>query len=185
MIPEEMMRLVKVKSNKDIFPEYENTPIGLLLEYHNLNKTFSTYTEAQMLIGMCIDNRKSLWIPENYAFIIRSGGANLFYHEFQVSYAIGVGNLKHIALIGHNHCGMVKLEDRKSEFISGLVKNAGWKEETARMHFENLSPFFEIGDSVEFLVAEAKRLQKRYPEVMVAPLFFDVDTGKLSQVKVN
>lgn len=180
-----MAKLIEVNSTQDIFPEYKNTPIGLLLEYHNLNKTFRQYSQAQMLIGMCMDNRKNLWIPENFAFVIRSGGANLFYHEFQVSYAIGVGNIKHIALIGHNNCGMVKLEDRKNEFISGLMKNAGWNEDTATMHFENLSPFFEIGNAIDFLVAEANRLRKRYPKVTVAPLFFDVDAARISQIKID
>ena len=180
-----MTKLVEVNSVEDIFPKYQKTPIGLLLEYHNLNHNFCTYKTPKMLIGMCMDNRKSLWIPENFAFIIRSGGANLFYHEFQVSYAIGVGDIHYIALIAHNDCGMVQLEERKEEFISGLSKNAGWKRETAQMHFESLSPFFEIGNAVEFLVSEVKRLQKRYPKVTVAPLFFNVDSGKLSQINID
>lgn len=178
-----MTKLIDVNSPEDILPEYQNTPIGLLLEYHNLNRTFCHYNQAQLLIGMCMDNRKNLWIPENFAFIIRSGGANLFFHEFQVSYAIAVGNLKHIALIGHNHCGMVNMDERKDQFIKGMVKNAGWKEESARNHFESLSPFFEIGDAVEFLVVEANRLRKRYPKIQVAPLYFNVDTGKISQIQ--
>ncbi|MGQ8336370.1 hypothetical protein ACUNWD_07440 [Sunxiuqinia sp. A32] len=180
-----MRRLIEVKSKADIFPEYKNTPIGLLLEYHNLNRTFCRYDSPQMLIGMCMDNRKSLWIPENFAFIIRSGGANLFYHEFQVSYAIGVGDVKHIALIGHNDCGMVQIHNRKDLFIEGLQKNAGWKQETAQMHFENLSPFFEIGDETEFLVSEAKRIQRRYPSIVVAPLYFNEETSKISQIEMK
>ncbi len=178
-----MAKLVEVNSLEDIFPAYRKTPIGLLLEYHNLNKTFCNYDRPQMLIGMCMDNRKNLWVPENFAFVIRSGGANLFYHEFQVSYSIGVGGVRHIALIGHNHCGMVRLEDRKDEFVNGMVRNAGWKEDNALMHFENLSPFFEIGDAVDFLVVEVERLRKRYPKVIVAPLFFNVDTGKILQIQ--
>ncbi len=178
-----MTKLVEIKSKQDIFPQYQDNPIGLLLEYHNLNKAFCKYDKAQMLIGMCMDNRKNLWMPENFAFIIRSGGANLFYHEFQVSYAIAVGNLRYIALIGHNHCGMEKLDDRKNEFIKGLVKNAGWKEENALTHFESLSPFFEVGNAAEFVLSEAARLRKRYPNVVVAPLYFNVDTGHLCQIE--
>ena len=64
-----------------------------------------------------------------------------------------------------------------------ITKNAGWKEESARNHFESLSPFFEIGDAVEFLVVEANRLRKRYPKILVAPLYFNVDTGKISQIQ--
>lgn len=177
-----MAKLIEVNSPQDILPDYRNTPIGLLMEYHNLNKTFRTYDHAQLLMGMCMDNRKSLWIPENFAFVIRAGGANLFFHEFQVSYAIGVGGVKHIVLIGHNHCGMEKLDDRKAEFIEGMVRNAGWKAENAASHFENLSPFFEIGNAIEFLLCETDRLRKRYPKVKVAPLYFDEDSGKLMQI---
>ncbi|MEN6455313.1 MAG: carbonic anhydrase [Prolixibacteraceae bacterium] len=178
-----MRKLVEVNSIADIFPEYDKTPVGMFLEYHNLNRPFCHYQQPQMLIGMCMDNRKNLWIPDNFAFVIRSGGANLFYHEFQVSYAIAVGGVRCIALIGHSNCGMVKLEERKEQFINGLVKNAGWKKETARMHFENLSLFFEIGNAVEFVLSEVKRLRKRYPAVTVAPLFYEVESGRILQIK--
>lgn len=177
-----MTKLIDVNSSADILPEYRNTPIGLLMEYHNLNKTFREYDQAQILMGMCIDNRKNLWIPDNFAWVIRSGGANLFFHEFQVSYAIGVGGVKHIALIGHNNCGMEKLDVQKAEFVDGMVRNAGWKPENAESHFENLSPFFEIGDAIEFLLCETDRLRKRYPKVKVAPLYFDEPSGKLLQI---
>jgi len=53
------------------------------------------------------------------------------------------------------------------------------------MHFENLSPFFEIGDAVEFVLSEASRIQKRYPAIQVAPLFYEIETGELLQIKVS
>lgn len=177
-----MRNLTEVKTEEDIFSEYKDTPISLLMEYHNLNRTFCNYNSPQMLIGMCIDNRKTLWIPENFAFVIRSGGANLFYHEFQISYAIAVGGVKHIALIGHNRCGMVDLEKCKDTFVDGMVSNAGWGKDTAESHFESLSPFFEIGDAKEFIVSEAKRIRQRYPNIIVAPLFYTIETGKISQI---
>ena len=77
-----------------------------------------------------MDNRKSLRIPDNFAYIIRTGGANLRYSEFKVSYAIAVGNVEHIALIGHNNCGMVNLVSKKEQFINGLVDKAGWEKRT-------------------------------------------------------
>src|ERR1039457_4409714 len=112
-----MKRLLSVKSTEDILPEYRNTPIGLLLEYHNLNRPFDDYQSSQLLVGMCMDNRKHLHMPDNFSFIIRTGGANLRYSEFKVSYAISVGGVRHITLIGHNHCGMVNLVSRKEQFI--------------------------------------------------------------------
>ncbi|MBU1037727.1 MAG: carbonic anhydrase, partial [Candidatus Omnitrophica bacterium] len=74
-----------VTKRADIPKDYLDNPIGLLLEYHNLNRQLDVYSQAQLLIGMCMDNRKHLHIPENFAFIIRTGGANLRYSEFKVS----------------------------------------------------------------------------------------------------
>ena len=172
-------KLIPVTKKKDIPQEYRGTPIGLLLEYHNLDRPFETYSEAKILIGMCMDNRKHLHMPDNFAFIIRSGGANLRYSEFKVSYAISVGQVSHIALIGHNHCGMVNLVARKKEFINGLVGRAGWTKEAAEEHFMNLALMHEIGNETDFIVSETNRLRKRYPKIKVAPLYLKVENSQL------
>lgn len=174
-----MQRLVNITKDSDIFSEYRKTPIGLLLEYHNLNKTLIAYEKAQLLIGMCMDNRKHLRIPDNFAFIIRTGGANLRYSEFKVSYAIAVGDVKYIALIGHNNCGMVNLMSRKDQFINGLVEKAGWNREWAEEHFMHFAPMFEIGNEIDFVTSEAKRLRFRYPKIIVVPLLYKVDDNRL------
>lgn len=178
-----MNRLIPITNREDISPEYRDTPIGLLLEYHNLITEYETYAQAQLLIGMCMDNRKHLHIPDNFAFIIRAGGANLRYSEFKVSYAIAVGGVKSIALIGHNQCGMVNLVARKDIFIKGLVENAGWEPELAEQHFMNFAPMFEIGNEVDFVLSEAKRLRSRYPKIRVAPLMYKVEDNLLYQVR--
>jgi carbonic anhydrase len=178
-----MNRLVKVTTESDIFPEYRQTPIGLLLEYHNLNRVPDSYDSAQLLIGMCMDNRKHINIPDNFSYIIRAGGANLRYSEFKVSYAIAVGNVRHIALIGHNHCGMVNLNARKDIFIKGLVDVAGWDKEWAEEHFMHFAPMFEIGNEVDFILSEAKRLRMRYPKIQIAPMMYLVEDNKLYLVK--
>jgi carbonic anhydrase len=174
-----MNRLVDISKPEDIFPEYRDTPIGLLLEYHNLERKPDTYTQAQLLVGMCMDNRKHLHIPDNFSYIIRAGGANLRYSEFKVSYAIAVGNVQHIALIGHNNCGMVNLVSRKELFIKGLVDNAGWNKESAEEHFNNFAPMFEIGNEIDFVLSEAKRLQLRYLKIMIAPMLYKVEDNRL------
>lgn len=174
-----MKRLISITTPEDIFPEYRETPIGLLLEYHNLNRQSESYTQAELLIGMCMDNRKHLHIPDNFAFIIRSGGANLRYSEFKVSYAIAVGGIQHIALIAHNKCGMVNLISRRDEFINGLVEKAGWDRIWAEEHFTHFAPMFEIGNEIDFVISEAKRLRIRYPKITVAPLFYNVDDNRL------
>ena len=178
-----MNRLIPITSRANISSEYRDTPIGYLLEYHNLNRDYETYSQAQLLIGMCMDNRKHLHIPDNFAFIIRAGGANLRYSEFKVSYAIAVGGVRSIALIGHNQCGMVNLMERKDIFINGLVDNAGWDREWAEQHFTQFAPMFEIGNEIDFVLSEAQRLRLRYPKIQVAPLLYKVEDNLLYQVQ--
>ncbi|MGQ1911479.1 carbonic anhydrase [Marinifilum sp. RC60d5] len=178
-----MSQLIKIIKFNDILPEYQNTPISLLIEFHNLNRPYADYQQAQLLVGMCMDHRKHLHIPENFSYIIRTGGANLRYSEFKVSYAISVGGIKHIALIGHNNCGMVNLNSKKEQFIGGLVKQAGWTMDQAVEHFNNFAPMFEIGNAIDFVVSEAKRLRVKYPKIIVAPLFYNVDDNKLYMIE--
>ncbi|GIV96956.1 MAG: carbonic anhydrase [Herpetosiphonaceae bacterium] len=174
-----MNRLIPVSQVEDIPQRYSQTPIGLLLEYHNLGREHDSYQNAQLLIGMCMDNRKHLRIPDNFAYIIRAGGANLRYSEFKVSYAIAVGGVQAIALIGHNNCGMVNLISRRDSFIQGLVSNAGWDTEWAEQHFMHFAPMFEIGNEIDFVLSEAKRLRLRYPKVLVAPLLYRIEDNLL------
>lgn len=178
-----MDRLLSVKTSDDILPQYRQTPIASLLEYHNLHKPFSSYSKAQLLIGMCMDNRKHMHIPDNFAFIIRAGGANLRYSEFKVSYAIAVGGVKHIALIGHNKCAMVNLVSRKNDFINGLVENAGWERAKAEEHFNQFAPMYEIGSEIDFVLSETVRLRSKYPKVKIAPMLYLVEDNNIYFIK--
>lgn len=174
-----MSKLIKVTELNDIFPEYINTPIAQLLKYHNLQYPFENHNKAELLIGMCMDNRKQLNIPNNFSYILRTGGGNLRYSEFKVSYAVAIGGVKFLALIGHNNCGMVNLISKKDMFINGLVENAGWSREQAEEHFMNYALMFEIENEIDFLLSEAKRLRKKYPKVLVVPLFYKVEDNLL------
>ena len=126
-----------------------------------------------------MDNRKHLHIPDNFAFIIRTGGANLRYSEFKVSFAIAVGGVQHIALIGHSNCGMVNLASKKNQFIENLSSNAGWTIEQAEEHFNNYAPMFEINNEIDFVLSETKRLRQRYPKVQIAPMYYKVEDNLL------
>ena len=178
-----MNRLININSKNDIPKEYSNTPVGLLLEYHNLGKNFENYSSAELLVGMCMDNRKHLNIPDNFAYIIRAGGANLRYSEFKVSFAIAVGGVKHIALIGHTNCGMVNLISKKEKFINGLVENGGWDKEFAIEHFNQFAPMFEIGNEIDFILSETKRLRNRYPKIIIAPMLYKVEDNLLYMIR--
>jgi carbonic anhydrase len=177
-----MNRLISITAVNDIDSEYRETPIGLLLEYHNLNRDFENYSEAQLLIGMCMDNRKHLHMPDNFAYIIRSGGANLRYSEFKVSFAISVGGVKHIALIAHSNCGMVNLASQKDKFVGKLSENGGWTIEQAEEHFNNYAPMFEIENEIDFILSETARLRQRYPKVQIAPMYYKLEDNLLYMI---
>ena len=172
-------KLKAVRSVSDIPVSMRKTPFGELLRYHNLGEPFKKYDAARIIVCMCMDNRKQLRLPDNFAFKLRTGGGNIRHSEFKVSYAIGIGGVKHVAMIAHDNCGMSGLVDRRAGFIKGMVKNAGWTEKRASEYFAAYAPFFEIGDETEFVVAEARRLNHKYPKVKVLPLFYKLADGRL------
>jgi carbonic anhydrase len=177
-----MPRLIPVNYLDDILPEYRDTPVGLLLEYHNLGRA-SGRTVPQLLIGMCMDSRNSLRIPNDFAFILRTAGANMRDNEFRISYAIAVGGVRTIVLIAHTDCGMARLTERRDQFICGLIEAAGWDRARAVKHFEDSAPKFGIRNEVEFVLREAERLRGIYPRIDVAPLLYRVEDDLLYQVR--
>lgn len=176
--------MIKRIAQIDDIPEnLKGTPVEELILYQNFAAPHKEYTCAQMLIGMCMDNRKQLKIPENFAYIIRTGGANLRYSEFKVSYAIAVGRVNHIALIAHDNCGMVNLAGKMQPFIEGLSRLENWTAERARDHFLNYAPIYEIENETEFVLAESKRLADKYKGVTVVPLYYTLDDNRLSLIE--
>ncbi|MBU6479268.1 MAG: hypothetical protein KGS09_01830 [Nitrospirae bacterium] len=77
---------------------------------------------------------------------------------------------------------MVNLMNRRELFISQLVQRGGWQREWAETHFMNSAAIFEIGNEIDFLVAEARRLRGRYPTIPVAPLIHRVKGHRLYHV---
>ena len=177
-----MDRVIAVDGVADIPPLLRGTPAARLLEYHNLGRELNACDRAEILIGMCMDHRKQLRIPDQFAYILRAGGGNMRPSAFKVSYAIAVGGVRAVALIGHTECGMSQLASRREEFIAGLVE-VGWKREAAVLHFDRFAPQFEIGDPVDFVSHEARRLADLYPAVTVTAMMYRVEDGRLYLVR--
>jgi carbonic anhydrase len=177
-----MHEIRPVTTANDILPSYRGTPVGRLLEYHNLGLGPTAVPRPELLIGMCMDSRKHLRIPNDFAFVLRTAGANMRDNEFRISYAIAVGGVHTIVLIAHTDCGMARLQQRRAQFIDGMIANAGWERAQAENHFADSAPKFGIKDEVDFVVAEAQRLRKIYPKIQVAPLLYRVDDDQLYQI---
>jgi len=180
-----MAQIIPVNYLNDILPEYANTPVGLLLEYHNLGRARGSWVAPQLLIGMCMDSRKSLSIPNDFAFVLRTAGANMRDNEFRISYAIAVGGIRTIVLIAHTDCGMARLGERREQFIRGLSDAAGWDEVRAVKHFEESAPKFGFRDEVEFVMREADRLRAIYPLITIVPLLYRVEDDLLYQLRTE
>lgn len=174
---------VPVGSRCDVLEKYRETPIADLLAFHNLGAPYRHYTQPQLLVGMCMDPRLRLRVPLNFAYVLRTGGANLQGLEFQISYAIAVAGVRAVCLVGHEQCGMVGLSELRESFVVGLMENAGWRREAAEKHFDALAARFEISDSAEFVLLEAERLRRQYPEVLIAPLLYSLRDGTLGQIE--
>ena len=180
-----MAQIIPVNYREDILPAYRDTPVGLLLEYHNLGRAIGSTPAPQVLIGMCMDSRKSLRIPNDFAFVLRTAGANMRDNEFRISYAIAVGGIRTIVLIAHTDCGMARLYQRRDLFIRGLIDAAGWDEARAVRHFDDSAPKFAIRDEVDFVIREADRLRAIYPRINVVPLLYRVEDDLLYQLEAE
>jgi carbonic anhydrase len=57
-------------------------------------------------------------------------------------YAIAIGDVNSIALIGHSNCRMVGFSAKKDPFIQGLVQITGWEPKRALEQFTQNLPLF-------------------------------------------
>jgi carbonic anhydrase len=180
-----MTSLIPVENAGDILPKYRGTPVERLLRYHNLAESPPSSTgKPEILIGMCMDHRKDLTIPNEFAYVLRAAGGNLRDSEFEISYAVAVGGISTIALLGHTDCGMAHVTEKREAFVRGLVERGGWDQAAASAHFSKYASDYEIGDPVQFVVAEAARLGRAYPRIMFATLMYRVEDDRLVQIHV-
>jgi len=167
--------LISVAQFNDIPAPLQNTAVGRLLTYHNLGHAFQHHDRPELLIVTCMDHRLGLRTPDSFAFVIRLAGARLRQRDFGVSFAIGVGGVTSIAVIGHTDCGMVNVASREEQFVRGLTERAGWESEAAHSHFEASAPVHEIGSETQSAVNGARRLREAYKKIVAVPLIYRVE----------
>jgi carbonic anhydrase len=178
-----MQSYIDIRSDADIPERWRSSPIGALLRYHDLGAPLPGRADKpELLIGMCMDSRKHLRIPDNFAFILRTGGANLRLSEFRVAYAIAVGGVRAIALMGHTNCGMSNLAAKRDKFVAGLM-DVGWTKSDAEKYFDRHAPENEIGAEGDFIRAETRRLRALYPKLDVAPLLYRIEDHSIALLR--
>lgn len=155
----------------------------MLLRYHNLAEPIPASTgHAELLVGMCMDNRKDLMLPGEFAYVLRAAGGNLRDSEFEISYAVAVGGVSTLVLLAHTDCGMAHVTGKRDAFVRGLVERGGWEPAAAEHQFVEYAARYESGDPVEFVCGEAARLRHIYPALLVAPLLYTVEDDRLVQI---
>ncbi len=176
-------KIKALNSLAELPQELMNTPFEDLVRYQNLDAPFEDVEQPRLLVAMCMDNRKRLNMPERFAYITRTGGGNIRNLEFCLSYAIALGGVTHIALIGHTDCGMVGLASKREKFIDGMIERADWDRGATELFFQQFVPYFEIADPVLFTFNEYKRLAGMYPGIHFYPFLYKVEDNKLYAIE--
>ncbi|MBZ0188906.1 MAG: hypothetical protein K8F91_21865, partial [Candidatus Obscuribacterales bacterium] len=93
------------------------------------------------------------------------------------SYILAKG-VRHIALVGHNDCGMTKVEEFKPKLIEALIEQ-GWEPEKASACIEENAERFAMSDEIDSLRKEFLRLKKSFNKVQIVPLFASLASTRL------
>ncbi len=176
-------RLAQLTSPNELPERWKGTPIEDFIGAHNFDKEV---TEAavgstpQLLIVSCMEFRFMPQIPRNFAYMIRTPGgriSNIPGAEFAVAYVIANG-VKHIVTVGHNECGMTKVDVFKPKLVDALI-DQGWEKEQAHTFIEDNAGNFAIEDEIDSLRFEFLRLREKFKKVEIAPLFVSLSSSRL------
>ena len=55
--------------------------------------------------------------------------------------------------------------------------------EKAEEHFQYYAPLFEIGNEIDFVLSETRRIRNRYPAVCTAPMLYRVEDHRLYLIR--
>lgn len=171
-----------VEREPDVLDEHRGTPIGDLLAAHNLGRSLPFTPTADLLIVTCMDHRVTLDIPDCFAYQVRTAGATPEPVLSNVAFAIAVAGVRAIAVITHTDCAMCRAADSAASMTGHLVEREGWCGDAAREQERQLRHVHRIADPISSAWAHARRLARRFPSCVVAPLLYRVDDGALLQI---
>lgn len=177
-----MTRAIPVTGARDIPPLWLGTPLETLFRSHNFGEPLGAHEEPSLLIATCMDGRIQLRLPHRFAFLLRAAGADLRAAEFDVAVAVATRGIRAIALITHTDCAMARATRERRPFVEGLTR-IGWTASDAEDLFDRHARAREIGDEAAFAATEAARLRASYPSLLIAPLLYQVEDGRLFVVE--
>ncbi len=170
-------KLRSIDSVSDIPMEWRNTPIEKFIRAENFGEKIEGSGTPELLIATCIEFRYALPIPRMFAYVLRRASGRLIGSEFSLAYILSAG-VAHICLVGHNDCGMTKVEENKQRMIQALV-DQGWYPDRASEFINMQASRHQMKDELDGLEWEYKRLRRLFKIVEIAPLFVDLSDTQL------
>lgn len=162
-------RLTKIETKENIPERWRGTPIAALIGAHNFKEPIDVTGDPQLLIATCIEFRFTPKIPASYAYVVRRASGRLIGSEFSLLYTLARG-VRHIALIGHDDCGMTQVSKHKQSMIEAVIEQ-GWDKERATEYVAMHAGRYAIEDEVDSLKSEYFRLSRLFKKIELAPLF--------------
>ncbi len=147
--------------------------IRTLLASHNDGADVSASPGPHLTIVTCMDFRIHLRLPENFAFVLRTGGANPRPVEPYLAFSVARPGIHAVALIGHTDCAMVRPDP-------DVVNDLPIEEEQKRLYRGEIAGL-AIADAPAFTRREASRLEGRLG-LPVVPLLYRVEDHKLERL---
>lgn len=81
-------------------------PMQILLQSHNRGVSSAPFAQPALAVVTRMDFRVHLHMPENFAFMLRTGGANPEPVEPYLAFSVARMGIGAITLIGHTDCAM-------------------------------------------------------------------------------
>jgi carbonic anhydrase len=169
--------LIDIRSREDIPKEWSDTPAEAFIMSQNFGWPIQASGKPELLICACIEFRYALPIPRMYAYVIRRASGRVIGSEFSVAYTLAKG-INTLMLIGHNDCGMAKVEESKPALVDALV-HQGWDRELATAYVEKHGNRHAIKDELGALKDEYLRVRSLFPKLLIAPMFVSLFDSKL------
>ncbi len=170
-------RLLEISNTDDIPEEWQDTPIEKLIASENFHQSVKHRGTPELLIVTCIEFRYALPIPAMFAYVIRRASGRLIGSEFSLAYVLAK-NVEHIALIGHNDCGMTAVKESTPLMVEALVKQ-GWNRDRSEEFVSYHAARYSISDEIDALEKEYRRLKRIFPRLTIAPMFVCLADTKL------
>ena len=173
-------RLMQIKEREDLPDNWLSTPIEDFVAAHNFEKPIKSSGVPKLLLVSCIEFRFVPEVPRNFSYVIRTAGGRVSHmpgFEFALAYILANG-VRHIVTVGHNDCGMTKVNVFKPRLVAALIEQ-GWEEGQAHDFIEENAQRFEMSDEIDSLEFEFIRLKSLFKKVEIAPLFVSLASNRL------